>query len=74
MLFCPSKKHVAPFRERSETAAGGMDKSGFFKLADTKRLDGAANETGPSGGSIYHLSTGGHSHHRTSPPRPEDAR
>ena len=27
MLFCPSKKHVAPFRERSETAAGGMKRS-----------------------------------------------
>jgi len=68
--FLPSKKHVAPFQERSETAAGGMDQSGFFKQADTMRLDGAVNETGPGGGSIYHLFTGGHSHYRTTPPWP----
>jgi len=55
MLFCPSKKHVAPFRERSETLAGGMNKSSFYKqspaiqtdnLADTSLLKtGSTSET-----------------------------
>jgi len=39
MLFYPTKKHVAPFRERSETVAGGMDKSSFFKQSATNRPD-----------------------------------
>jgi len=37
--FLPPKKHVAPFQERSEIVAGGMNKSGFFKQSATNRPD-----------------------------------
>jgi len=45
MLFCPTKKHVAPFRERSETPAGGMDKSSFFKQSSTNQPNNLADSS-----------------------------